>query len=571
MAERNLRPRNGRKKWIKPAAVVGIAAVVIAAAAIAFTTAYNSDDSKENGNAVVSDSGKDSFDNGKIYQNISINNIDVGNMSKEEAIQKIEREVKIPFEKSEIVFNANGEKVPFNYSQFGITMNVESAVNDAYNYAREGTKDERKSLYNKLKDGEKKSFSINIFNETGSLSDEIKQNIKNEIEKGLKDKVYVAPKDATIKKGTAGFEITHEENGRELDSEKAVNMVVEYIISSQNVETSDNNSVKEFETPIKDVPAKITYEQLLQVKDTIGVYSTKYSGSQSSGRVINMKVAASHMNGTVVAPGDVFSTNKCFGESTPENGYKLAGAYINGKLDQDYGGGVCQVSTTLYNAVLRAELEVVERANHSLTVGYVPRGFDATLAGDYIDFKFKNNSSCPVYIESYVTNNQVVVNIYGKEEHPAGRTLEFRNEFSKGVYKTYKKVYQNGKFVEEVYLSRSVYKNIDVDGRVIVSETTTERTTAETTTEATTAAPVSNKENKTAQNDNTSTDTPSTGNVMPPATEPTENNLKNNNSNSTNNSDENQEPVQQDSVNDVIIVPPDDDSGGGVEIDEEPM
>ena len=107
---------------------------------------------------------------------------------------------------------------------------------------------------------------------------------------------------------------------------------------------------------------------------------------------------------------------------TSDNGYYIAGGYASGRNVDSMGGGICQVSSTLYNTVLRSELTVVERTNHMMTVGYVPLGADATIAEPTIDFKFRNDYEYPVYIEAYTYNGSVTVTFYGKEPgRPTGR------------------------------------------------------------------------------------------------------------------------------------------------------
>ena len=117
-----------------------------------------------------------------------------------------------------------------------------------------------------------------------------------------------------------------------------------------------------------------------------------------------------------------------------DNGYYLAGSYLNGRVVDSYGGGICQVSTTLYNAVIRAELEIVERSPHSMTVNYVPLSADAAISGTAKDFKFKNNLDNPIYIEGYTANGYLYFNIYGKETRPENRTIEFVSVTEKTLY-----------------------------------------------------------------------------------------------------------------------------------------
>ena len=155
-----------------------------------------------------------------------------------------------------------------------------------------------------------------------------------------------------------------------------------------------------------------TKEELAKVKDLLGSYTTNYSTS-SAGRCANISVAAGKINGTVLYPGEEFSVGQTIGPLTAAGGYELAGAYENGQTVQSYGGGVCQVSTTLYNAVLKAELEVTQRSNHSMIVTYVKPSMDAAIAGDYKDLVFENDTDAPIYVQGiYNSGGSITFNIY---------------------------------------------------------------------------------------------------------------------------------------------------------------
>ena len=129
----------------------------------------------------------------------------------------------------------------------------------------------------------------------------------------------------------------------------------------------------------------------------------------------------------MVYPGETLSVYKTVSPFTKENGYALAGSYENGQTVQTYGGGICQVSTTLYNAVIRAELKIVERFPHSMTVHYVPRSADAAIAGTHKDMKFKNTFDTPIYIEGKANGSTITFTVYGKKKDPK-RTVEFLSE-----------------------------------------------------------------------------------------------------------------------------------------------
>ena len=169
-------------------------------------------------------------------------------------------------------------------------------------------------------------------------------------------------------------------------------------------------------------------KELAQVTDVLGSFTTSYKTSGSS-RSANVANGCSLINGTTLYPGEEFSTYKTVSPFSVANGYYMAGSYVSGKVVDSLGGGICQVSTTLYNAVLLAELEVTERYNHSMIVGYVDPSADAAIAeSSGKDFKFVNNTDAPIYIEGYTHDKQITFNIYGKETRAAGHSVRYESE-----------------------------------------------------------------------------------------------------------------------------------------------
>ena len=226
-------------------------------------------------------------------------------------------------------------------------------------------------------------------------------------------------------------------------------------------------------------------------KDTLWTSSTQfYTGNKNdSNRAENIKIAVSKINGKILAPGEIFSFNDVVGNRTEEDGYKIAHTYVGGKVIDGIGGGICQVSTTLYNSILFSDLDVVERTNHMFTVGYVPLGRDAAVSYGQVDFKFKNSTNWPLKLEGWVTSgNKIVFSIKGKNEtpgktveiyHSTVKTLDFKTKYvddtavkpgiedvktegMKGfVIDTFKIVKQDGKIVSEGKLHSSTYNPLD--------------------------------------------------------------------------------------------------------------
>ena len=127
-------------------------------------------------------------------------------------------------------------------------------------------------------------------------------------------------------------------------------------------------------------------------------------------------------------PGETLSGYECLQPLTTANGYKSTASYENGRVVDSIGGGVCQLATTLYNAALQSELEITQRQNHSMIVGYVKPSMDAAIAGTVKDIKITNNYSTPIYVEGYTANRKLVFTIYGKETRPANRSVEYVSE-----------------------------------------------------------------------------------------------------------------------------------------------
>ena len=245
---------------------------------------------------------------------------------------------------------------------------------------------------------------------------------------------------------------------------------------------------KEVKIKVTSKRAEITKEDLEEklFKDEISTYSSRYSESNVS-RSTNVKIATERINGIELMPGEVFSYDKTIGSRTTANGFKMAGVYINNKQELGIGGGICQVSSTLYAATLYANFEIVERVSHSLPVSYMPDGMDATISEGYIDFRFKNTSEYPVKIIATATNGTMKVSILGvkdkdieveiinsrtgvlpsKTVRTADETIPqgYKKVVSKGTdgytVSSVRVVRKNGKEIDREVLTRSRYNATD--------------------------------------------------------------------------------------------------------------
>lgn len=163
----------------------------------------------------------------------------------------------------------------------------------------------------------------------------------------------------------------------------------------------------------QEIPSYITRDLLKSLSQVISSFTTIAGGG--NGRVKNIILSTQALNNTLLLPGEILSFNETVGPPVPERGYALAPIIVGGEVVPGYGGGICQTATTLYNAALKANLEIVERHRHTLPIDYVPRGMDATIAYDSLDLKVKNNRSYPIIIKGWASY-QVSFSILGPRE-----------------------------------------------------------------------------------------------------------------------------------------------------------
>lgn len=297
------------------------------------------------------------------------------------------------------------------------------------------------------------------------------------------------------------FELHKEENG--IDFAITIDEAKEIIKVKKDTYTIPLKVTKP-EVEIKDLGDKL-------FKQTLAKYTTIYDAGNTN-RSHNIALAAKTINGTILLPGETFSYNGVLGNTNKEKGYKLGTAYVNGKVVESYGGGICQVSSTLYNSVLYANLEIVERYNHSYVVNYVPAGRDATVAYGGKDFKFKNTRSYPIKIVASAKNGVVSISIMGIKEEieyevvltstvlsTTKRNVLYENNsnLEEGTQKVIQKGYDgkksiaykiikyNGKTISKTVLSKDTYKPmnqiIQVGTKKVTSTVTTPVTTTPTT------------------------------------------------------------------------------------------
>jgi len=270
------------------------------------------------------------------------------------------------------------------------------------------------------------------------------------------------PLNATIDVRSGRPEILNEQIGERVDEERLYRELF-YKMITHEVNIKVNLVVVKLQpvTTVDDVKL-LAYEK--------SNFVTYINGENQEGRINNIKRALDQINGTVIMPNDTLSFNSIIGETTKENGYFLAKVILNGKYADDYGGGVCQAATTLYNAALIAGLEVKKVRPHSLKVGYVAGSFDAMVSAGISDLVIKNCYSTPIFIHAYATDYECGVKIFGQENEfqikRRAEIIEFsEEEFPDLSYKSegYLDYYKDGELIKSEHIRKDSYKKVKVE------------------------------------------------------------------------------------------------------------
>lgn len=345
-----------------------------------------------------------------IPEGVYVGEISVGGMTKEEAAQKVEEAVAELWDKK-ITFHAGESELEVTAGDLGLSWGNPEIVEEAVGIGRRGNLIVR---YKELKDLEQED---KVYEITYDIDEEKAAQLLKDQEEILNTEAV----NASLERKDGSFLITPGKQGIAVNVEKSVEKMEEFFRKEWKEEDTSIELAADITEP------KGTKEELEKVKDLLGTYHTSYASS-NAGRRQNVENGTSKINGTVIYPEEEVSVYEITSPYVAENGYGIGGAYENGKVIESYGGGICQVSTTLYNAVIRAELQVTERYPHSMTVSYVDPSEDAAIAGTYKDFKFKNTTGAPVYIEGYTSGEAVYFNVYGQETRAENRQVRFESE-----------------------------------------------------------------------------------------------------------------------------------------------
>lgn len=340
-----------------------------------------------------------------ISKNVYIGGVNVSGMTEEQATKAVEEKLGKGTGGNYTV-KIGDETTTATAENFGMEWTNREVVHEAMEVAKGG------NLIKQYKD--KKDLQVEPKNFEVAYAPN-KQAVKTYVEK-LAEEYNRDAEEGDITFANGYPEVTGGETGIAVNVDQSVSSIMKALEG----DGTELTVVAEVQKP------SVTKEELSQVKDVLGTATTYYGSSYE--RNTNVEVGASKINGTLIMPGETFSVTAAVTPFNADNGYYPAPSYESGQVVDTYGGGICQVSTTLYNAVLKAELQVDERHNHTMLVSYVDPSKDAAIAEGLMDFIFTNNTDAPIYIYGVGYQGTLNFTIYGHETRDPNRSISFRSE-----------------------------------------------------------------------------------------------------------------------------------------------
>lgn len=352
-----------------------------------------------------------------IYPGVTVDGLDVGGLSREEALVLLRENEKNILPRDGILLKTPLKQYRLPLKDIQYKAEYGKALDVAYAKGREGNFLQRLREIRILR---KQGLQI-----VAEMCYDKEKTVK--ILESIRQDTDQKPINASIKVKSGRINITPHQMGYMMDVALSVSRVEESLLQ---------RTLHDVELCVVELTPDIPTQMLDQISTRLAGFQTTFN-TANEGRVHNIKTACSKIDQKVLLPGEVFSMDKMLGDRTEKNGYRQAKVIVNNELVDGLGGGICQVTSTVYNAVLLSGLQVVERRNHTLPLSYIGVGRDATISQGYIDFKFKNNNSYTIVIEARITGNQVSVAIWGRKPQTGNsyriRTKIIERTEAKGV------------------------------------------------------------------------------------------------------------------------------------------
>ncbi len=507
----NFKDRENKKSKI--GIIIGIVVLILIVLALTLSTIFAIINSRTN----------------KIVKGIFIENVYVSNITEEEAKQILTELVEKTMQ-NEIVFKYKEIETPITYEALEVNFDIESAIKEAYSLGRSGNIFENNfEILRTWINGKNIQLKFN-FDE--NVIKQVCENINNSSADAIVEASYYVENDKLIiTSGKKGIKVNEEElmqtvnNTIKLNSDSSIIIDVQVAevepspidlekirseiykevkdayytndpftiypevngvdFDIENAKSIISESKEQYEIPLIITKASKTVQDIgtEAFPDLLATFSTKYNAGETN-RTTNLKLSAGKIDGTVLLPGDEFSYNKIVGERTVEAGYKMAATFSGGKVVDGLGGGICQISSTLYDAVVMANLDVTVRRNHQFVTSYLSGGKDATVVWGSQDFKFVNSRKYPIRITATVSGGVATVQVWGVKEEveyditietkktasipyttqyikdsslPKGTQKVVQNGNNGSKYEAYKVMRLNGEVVSRTLLSKDTY------------------------------------------------------------------------------------------------------------------
>ena len=356
----------------------------------------------------------DAYFSDRILNGVTVSGYDVGGMTRSEAVNYISGKMDYDIKTESLVLSFEGKEWSFDRSTLKLTIDVEKAVEKAYRTGRYGTDEERNAAYAVLDNGGKIDISATVIDDREPLVDALN---------AIKEQIDIETKDATVEfkivNNEPVFTYTDERIGRRLDVAETIDEIEKQVMADEKVIS--------YTLLPETVKPRLTRSAIEKEYKLCASYTTNLSAYSAEGRINNITRALEALDDRVWMPGETFSFNQWVGARTVENGYGL-GVFINEQqqYDETVGGGICQVSTTMYYCSLlagansrgrHAPIEVIERQPHTWPSEYISRGLDATVSWPHADLKLYNNNVTPYFINTSIEKKgsklYVTVQLYG--------------------------------------------------------------------------------------------------------------------------------------------------------------
>ncbi|MCX8130680.1 MAG: VanW family protein [Clostridia bacterium] len=330
------------------------------------------------------------------YKGITVHGIDISGLNREDAKTAVEKVMLKKLENARFILKYRSSIWSFKPKDISMNYLFDEALEEAYKTGRKGNIFKRAyDVLNLRFSG--KNIALKTTYERKSLVNMLS---------GIKEQIDKKGKNASVNFINGDIKINKEQLGRHLDIDKNVKLIENHIVKG---------IFAKIDLIVKEKKPAILYENIKDINSVLSSFSTVFNPNDVN-RTQNLKISCSRINGLILLPGAAFSMNKVLGPRTVENGYKEAKVIFKSEYVNGVGGGVCQITTTLYDAVLLSRLKVVEREHHTLPSVYVGPGQDATIAENYIDFKFKNDKDYAICINAEIVKNKVQIRILGKSD-----------------------------------------------------------------------------------------------------------------------------------------------------------